>query len=149
MPKIDVKKVIRDRIRTLKQFERFMDDPATAPIIEQMLGSGGIDGIPTIKTPHLPFENTQRGELTASVKNACLANEPGVEFISKNIIDRLIHQGFKFQAKDKAVAVNAVLKRLVERGVIEQIQEAAGKRPAKYRVPKRFPRTGDAKETAA
>jgi hypothetical protein len=149
MPKLDFKKVIRDRIRTLKQFERFMDDPATAPIIEQMLGAGGIDGIPAIKTPKLPFEETQRGALTEAVKTACLSNEPGVEFISKNIIDRLLYQNFKFTAKDKAVAVNAVLKRLVERGVIEQIQEAAGKRPAKYQVPKRFPRTGDAKGNAA
>jgi len=149
MPKIDVKKVIKERIRTLKQFERFMEDPATASIIEQMIGAGGVDGIPAIKTPHLPFEQTRRGQLTEAVKTACLANEPGVEFISKNIIDRLLYQKFNFQAKDKAVAVNAVLKRLVKRGIIEQIQEAAGKRPAKYQVPKRFPRTGDVKGTAA
>src|ERR1700730_10140055 len=87
MRKLDFKKFFRDRIRSLNQFERFMEVPATAPLIEQMLGAGGVDGIPAIKAPKLPFEETQRGALTEAVKNACLANEPGVEFISKNIID--------------------------------------------------------------
>lgn len=144
MPKIDVRKTIKDRIRTLQEFERFMDDPTTAPIIEQLFSSNGNgNGVshPVPQTARLPLgQPTQRGELLGTVKMACLEYPAETPFTAKDVINRVGARGYVFQAKNKEIAVNSALKRLLAKGVIAQTQTASGQRPAKYKIPQRSPR---------
>jgi hypothetical protein len=138
MPKPDAKQKIRDHIRTLQELERFMNDPFTAPVLESIFGpyQNGNYVLRTAAAPDaLPSDpSTQRGHLTDAVKKACAEMPLGLPFTSKNVIDRLLAGGFVFQAKDRAVAVNSVLKRLVALKLVEQTQAAAGKRPASYKI---------------
>jgi hypothetical protein len=140
MPKIDVGK-IDDQIRKLEELKRFMSDPTTAPMIEQLIsqnGSVNAASRPTEKSPKLPHgQVTQRGALLAAVENTCKIL-PG-DFNQKEVIEKLESQGYAFQAKDKNIAVYSALKRLVKRGVLHLTSKGKGKKPSTYRL-RRFPR---------
>jgi len=141
MPKIDVE-TINAQIRKLEELKRFISDPTTAPMIEQLISQNSSVNAPsrtsekTAKLPHA--QPTQRGALLAAVENTCKIL-PG-DFNQKEVIEKLESQGYAFQAKDKNIAVYSALKRLVKRGVLHLTSRGKGKKPSTYRVIRRFPR---------
>jgi hypothetical protein len=142
MSKISLQK-IDEQIRKLQELKRFMSDPTTAPMIEQLISSNGEVSPQYAKLPI--GKSTQRGALLKAVEIVC-KTAPS-DFTAKEVIRNLELQGYMIQAKDKAIAVNGALKRLLKRGVINVTSAGAGKRPSIYGFVKRFPR--EMKGTAA
>jgi hypothetical protein len=140
----DIKKKIDAHIRRLEELKRFLDDPATEPFIEQLFSSSGMTAKQTVQLPLV--QSTPKGGLLGSVADVCRAMTTQ-EFSSREVIERLEILGYKFHAKNKAVAINSALKRLVKRGTIQLVQAASGQRPAIYKIPERFSR--EMKGTAA
>lgn len=140
MPKISLQK-IDEQIRKLEELKRFMSDPTTAPMIEQL-----ISGEVSPQYAKLPIgKSTRRGALLKAVEIVCKTATS--DFTAKDVIMNLELQGYVIQAKNKAIAVNGALKRLVKRGVINVTSVGAGKRPSTYGLVRRFPR--EMKGTAA
>src|SRR5713101_2808893 len=83
MSKVSLQK-IDEQIRKLQELKRFMSDPTTAPMIEQLISShGGVEDSP--RYAKLPTgKSTQRGALLAAVEIVC-KTAPG-DFTAKEVI---------------------------------------------------------------
>ena len=83
-------------------------------------------------------QDTPRGGLLKAVESACRAI-PGV-FQAKQVIEHMLSSGYVFHAKDKFIAVNSALKRLIKQKKLAMVERGVGKRPSKYEFIRRFPR---------
>lgn len=144
---IDVRKIEED-IKALEELKRFLSNPSTAALIDKY-SNGHSNGHPVTVAPiqasitpgsSVTASITARGDVIGAVERACKQYMPGVLFTGKEVTERAEAAGFVFKAKQKDIAVNSALKRLVKRGVIEQVERAVGHRPAKYRIPVRHSR---------
>ena len=142
MAKFDFNEAIDEEIRALSELKKFMAQPVTARVIERFIASRGEKNGHSRPDPQLVFGTgpTERGALLAATLNACREFTAGVEFTAKEVIVKMEQRGYIFKAKNKDIAVNSALKRLVGKHVLEQTQTAVGQRPAKYKIPQRFPR---------
>jgi hypothetical protein len=130
---------IDEQIKKLEELRRFMADPTTAHIIEQLISQNGTNG--TARSATFESSEGQRGDLMNNVAIICRSFATG--FTAKDVIERLDLDGFKFQAQDKLIAVNGALRRLVKKGVIKLVSVGTGKRPSVYKIPERFPRVAE------
>jgi hypothetical protein len=144
MRTIDLAK-IDDQIRKLEELRRFMADPTTAPIIEQLISqNGGSNGgiSASLEIHPIAIKGNQRGDLVSAVAAVCRSRS-GLGFTAKDVILQLDNQGFAFKAQDKLIAVNGALRRLVKKAVIKVAVPGGGKRPSVYKIPERFPREAE------
>jgi hypothetical protein len=150
MAQIDTSKIdaqINAQIQKLEELKRFLADPLTASTIKALISEAeSFFPVPTkpaeteATTASSTIAPTERGELLGAVEAACNAIAPAGAFNAKHVIVHLGLTGYKFQAKDKFVAVNSALKRLIKRKKLVMVERGIGKRPSTYTLPKRFPR---------
>ena len=142
MPKITVQG-IDEQIRKLEELKRFVSDPTTAPLIEQLISqNGNVNAASRVvpkKTESFHGQTTPRGELLDAVEAVCRATGHA-EFTCRQVIEQLDAKGYRFQAKNKMVAVNGALKRLVKRNVLKVTEKGTAKKASTYKIPERFPR---------
>ena len=141
MAKINLRE-IDDEIKRLQDLKTFMSDPRTASLIKRVIGTNG-NGAPAAQRavqPPLPQgedANTAnahgRGSLLDAAKTACISFGAKT-FTAYDLIATMESNGFEFQDKDKAIAVNGAIRRLIEKKVVERVEQPAAGKPAKYRL---------------
>jgi len=140
MSKDEARKRIAQEISRLQELQRFLDDPTTGAILERYFSQNG-DGNTSLPTARVNRNPSKRGALLLAVKKAAREHFPdSSEFTAAELIKQMMDSGYKFDAKNKVIAVNGALRRLVKKGAIAQTIEGSGRRGAKYKVPQRFSR---------
>lgn len=146
MSKIDLAKVnaqIDEQIRQLETFKRdfgkFLDNPATATLLEKFVTAAISNGNGDVQEGVRLAKNRQKignykGHLLSAVAQACGEIAPEVEFTVHDVMARMVTNGYVFHAKNSQVSVNSSLARLMRKHKIIRIQEAQGQRPAKYKL---------------
>jgi len=145
MAKINLRE-IDEEIRRLQELKAFMADPRNVSLIKRVIapngnGSNGHQRVtqqPPIEddaanntiTPPVP---TVRGSLLDAADKARKSFGSNT-FTVTDMIQAMEANGFVFQAKDKSIAANGAIKRLVAKGRILRVEEGSAGKPAKYRL---------------
>ena len=144
MANADLKTLVSEQLRKWQELSRFINDPETAPIIEQLVAAqNGHTKNPITALPprSLNPKKRKKGAFIKRIEEVCQTFcNPGEEFTVRNVIVQYEQRGYVFGASDKLVATNSALKRLVKRGVIEVSEKGSGHTPSTYKLIQRFPR---------
>jgi hypothetical protein len=140
MAKINIRE-IDEEIKRLEELKRFMADPKTAALIKRMVSTNGNGAKPQSPSVEESSETQStvtspsagRGTLYDAAEKAVRSLNMGV-FTFHELVSAMESQGYAFQAKDKTVAANGAIKRLIAHNVIVRVEEGSAGKPAKYRL---------------
>jgi hypothetical protein len=142
MSNAHLKSFVDEQLKKWGQLKQFMDDPATTPVIEQLIAAAQNNKAVTAIPHSAPSPKARKkGAFISKIEEACKTfSGPGEHFTVRNVIVQYEQLGYVFGASDKLVAANSALKRLVKKGKIELVEKGSGHTPSTYKLPQRFPR---------
>lgn len=131
--KIDIGKRIDERIRKLQQLkqELAVADPEKLDMLMELISTNG-NGNGAGGRPKRAPKREYKGGLSDAVRATCL--EADGKFTVPEVVARLRETGYRFAAKDPAVAVYSALRRLKDSGEVSVAEEGGPAKPAQWVV---------------
>jgi hypothetical protein len=129
---IDITKRIDEKIRKLEQLREFAADPEMRDLLTELVASNG-NGNGNGASHTAAKKKGPKGTLSEMVRKACL-DTPGGKFTVPDLVARLHDMGYRFEAKDEAVAVYSSLNRLKDKGIVAVAEQGGPAKPAQWIV---------------
>jgi hypothetical protein len=121
---------LEEQLQVLRDLKRIASNPNAATIMEKFVSSNGSQLPAMIESSPSPPNPVSRGDLTRAVLNAC--RSIGSKFGVNDVISKMRETGFVFAAHNPQIAVNGVLRKLVNKGYIKLVSSGTGRIPSIY-----------------
>ncbi|HLZ13880.1 MAG TPA: hypothetical protein VKP58_14955 [Candidatus Acidoferrum sp.] len=139
--KNDVNKFLAPRYKALELAEAALANPEALAILQEYFEAKAQHNATLPAVQAKSEQNGKKGFFAKNIRSTCEAFG-SQEFTVKDVISAYESRGYIFNAADKIIAANTVLRRFVQKKILLLIYKGGGQQPSRYKYNhiQRFPR---------